>query len=195
MSDSENENPNQGDSSQSAEEISRQEALKKLSEMIVRNDTAMLVTTDASGVSRSCPMVNINENFDGDIYFLSEKGDEVVRRLASNENASVVIAEVSRGCYANITGTAEVSTDRKKAELLWNDKCRRYYGTSTPGEDVVVIRIDVVDAEYWDCSESFSRQVVRWVKRLTGGDSEALDVEHEKVDWVAEEFEKETIGS
>ncbi|QEG24963.1 pyridoxamine 5'-phosphate oxidase family protein [Mariniblastus fucicola] len=167
-------------------EPNRDEVIAKLTQFIVSNDTALLVTCGSDHVIRSRPMLNVNQNFTGSLYFLARSDDDVTRYLRENPQANVAISEPESGKYASLIGTADLSDDRKKAELLWTDRCVAWFGTKTPDPDTVVIEIDVEDAEYWDQNKSFGHSLAGMFSTLTGGQPGKMEVEHKKVDWAKE---------
>lgn len=174
------------------ETSSREVIIAKLTQIIVDNTTAMLATSGVDHVIRSRPMVNINKQFDGDLYFLHDTETSTCR-VDENPQVNVIISEPANGRFASLTGTAELFRDPKKTELLWNHDCEQYFGMSKPSDTIEVIKIDVQDAEYWDHNESLARRFTRLVKRITGS-TPSLDVQHDKVDWVEESIHSETAS-
>ena len=166
---------------QDTNETSRSTVIANLAELVANNETALLVTCGSDHVIRSRPMLNVNERFEGELYFLTHSGDDLVRAIKDNPRTNVSIAEPAS--YASITGSAEVKSNMKKAELLWNERCTQWFGMEKPSDKIVVIKIDVEDAEYWDQNQSLGYRFAGLFQTLTGGRPSQMDVSHEKVGW------------
>lgn len=72
---------------------------------------------------------------------------------------------------------------RQGNELIWNDRCVRWFGTDPPTDQIVGIKVDVEDAEYWEENLSLGHKLAGLFSSLTGGEPNQMDVRHDKVDW------------
>jgi general stress protein 26 len=162
-------------------EPNREEAIAQISDFIVQNETWMLSTSSDEGVIRSRPMLNVNKTFDGELYLLVNNGDQLLQEVKENRQASIAISEPGKSHYVSITGTAEQIDDAKKAELLWNDDCKKWFGAESPVEVITVVRFDVASAEYWDASKNLINQFTEF---FSASKTESLsDVTHKVIDW------------
>lgn len=155
----------------------RQKSIQSLTKLIEENDTALLVSCGSDHVIRSRPMVNINDHFEGDLYFVSENDGEACRSLIDNPQCNVSIAEPAEGRFASLTGTASVSENRQKLELLWNDACKKWFDCEQPHADLRLIKIEVTSAEIWVENQSLGSRIG---SLLSGA---GQDVAHSKIDW------------
>ncbi len=165
-----------------APDAARDNAISQASDFIIENKTWMLSTCGSDHVIRSRPMLNINEVFNGDLYFFVRQDDKVLRTICENPQVNIVISEPSNQRYASITGKAHASDDSKKSELLWNQQCVDWFESENPGDMAALIRVDVDDIEFWD---SHQLMLSRFGKLLTaaGPGLSENDIEHQKIDW------------
>jgi len=165
---------------------SRSEIIALITQLIVESKIALLASCGADHVIRSCPMLNINQQFDGDLFFIAQSGDNIVDRYRENPTANISLPGPDQERFASICGKATILDDAKKLELLWNDECTKFFGLDKPNQEFVLIKVDVTEAEYWNQNESLASRFKRLVRRITGGEPSVSDTCHEKVDWVEE---------
>ena len=163
-------------------ELTREEKLAKLREIVKAVDICMLTTVDEQGGLHSRPMSNNREvEFDGDLWFFtygsSHKGDEVGR--VPQVNAS--FADIDAKQYASLTGRAEVVRDRAKIEELWKPRLRAWFPEGVETPDIALLKVSAERAEYWDGSQSLIAHAVSLVSSLVKGEP-AHPGENEKID-------------
>ena len=164
-----------------SKELTREEKLSKLREMVKAVDICMLTTVDERGGLHSRPMSNNREvEFDGDLWFFtygsSHKVDEVGR--VPQVNAS--FADTDAQQYASLTGRAEVVRDRAKIEELWKPHLRAWFPEGVDTPDIALLKVSVERAEYWDASQSMVAHAVSLVSSLVTG-TPAQPGENEKI--------------
>lgn len=163
-------------------EMTKEDKLKKLREIVKAVDICMLTTNDERGDPHSRPMSNNREiEFDGDLWFFtygsSHKVDEVGR--VPKVNAS--FADIDAQQYASLTGRVEVVRDRAKIEELWKPHLRAWFPEGVETPDIALLKVTVERAEYWDGSQSIVAHAVSLVSSLVTGEPAQLG-ENEKID-------------
>lgn len=78
----------------------------------------MLTSVDADGRLVSKPMATQDVEFDGDIWFISERDSEKVRNITANPRVNVAYAK--NDAWVSVAGTASVVDDEAKLAELWN---------------------------------------------------------------------------
>jgi general stress protein 26 len=66
---------------------------------------------------------------------------------------------------------AEIVTDRTKIEELWNPIHKAWFPKGVDDPNLVLLKISVEQAEYWDSPSSTIVQVAGFVKALVTGES------------------------
>ncbi|HEX7175466.1 MAG TPA: pyridoxamine 5'-phosphate oxidase family protein [Pyrinomonadaceae bacterium] len=163
-------------------EMTQEDKLGKLREIVKAVDICMLTTIDERGDLHSRPMSNNGDiEFDGDLWFFtygaSHKVDEVGR--VPKVNAS--FADTDAQQYASLTGRAEVVRDRAKIEELWKPQLRAWFPEGVETPDIALLKMTVERAEYWDGSQSMVAHAVSLVSSLVTGKPAQLG-ENEKLE-------------
>ncbi len=150
-------------------EDKRQEAIKKLNDLINVIDFAMLTTVDTDGVLRSRPMSTQEAEFDGTLWFFTSDKTHKVEEIERDNRVNASYAEPEDNVYVSVSGTASISKDRAKMEELWNPILKAWFPEGLDDPNICLLRVDVEQAEYWDSPSSTLVQVVGFVKALATG--------------------------
>ncbi|MFC3039688.1 pyridoxamine 5'-phosphate oxidase family protein [Virgibacillus xinjiangensis] len=149
----------------------KQEEIETLRDLIKDIDTAMLTTATEEGlVSR--PMKTQEVEFDGDLWFFTKKETSKYEEIIHNQDVNVAYAGKS---YVSVRGRAEIVDDLDKKKELWSKVYEKIMQTSYDDPDVILIKVKVEAAEYWE-GGNFIKKVVFYYKRMTGQSSEATDI-------------------
>jgi general stress protein 26 len=155
----------------------RREAMENLAELIADVPVAMLTTCAPDGSLHSRPMVNINQHFQGELWFLTKSDDPKVQEIHDNPQLNIAFASPDTQRYVSVSGQGRCFQDRTRCELLWTRECERWFPNGLADENLSLIQIEVGHAEYWDAQQN---AMVRMAGMLTGGHS-SPEVKHEKL--------------
>ncbi len=148
-----------------------QEDLETIRELIKDIDTAMLTTVTEEGlVSR--PMKTQEVEFDGDLWFFTKKDTSKYEEILHDQDVNVAYVGKS---YVSIRGRTEIVEDLNKKKELWSKAYEKIMQTSYDDPNVVLIKVKVEAAEYWDTG-NLTKKVAYLYKRMTGQDSKSTDV-------------------
>lgn len=120
---------------------------------------AMLTTLDESGRMHSRPMMTQQTNFDGDLWFFTSVRSHKTLEVDWNRQVHLNYALPEKNKYVSITGTGEIVRSKQKAEELWNDVYRSWFPKGLSDPDLVLLRVEVDEAEYWESDTMASVQV------------------------------------
>lgn len=164
-----------------ARELTGPEGMKKIGELIGEIRFAMLTTLAPDGTFDSRPMATQKTEFDGVLWFLTAAASRKTGEIAENANVSLVYADPGNASYVTVKGHARVLDDRSKIRELWNAMYRAWFPGGEDDPNIRVLRVDVVEAEYWEASDS---KIVRGIKYLAAAATKgAVDVgEHGTID-------------
>jgi general stress protein 26 len=112
-------------------------------------DQAMLVTHGATTGLHARPMAIAGSEDDGSIWFITGADTPKVDEL---QRDSAILAVMQQNAKSmSIGGRAEIIRDRAKIQALWKETFRAWFkGKDDP--NIVLIRLNPVEAEYWDSS-------------------------------------------
>jgi general stress protein 26 len=160
-------------------EEKKQETLEKLKSIIKDVEVAMLTTID-DGVMRSRPMQTQKVEFDGDLWFFTSSQTHKAEEIEKDNRVNVSYAAPADNSYVSVSGTAEIVTDKAKMEELWNPILKAWFPKGLEEPNIVLLKIKIEQAEYWDTSSSSLVQAFGLLKSLVTG-KPANGGEHEKI--------------
>lgn len=159
----------------------QQHAIAVLAEMINSVPVMMLTVRLSDGSLRSVPVARVQSKFDGTVYLFADPAAETVAELQSPVQVNLSYADVSQCRYVSLSGEAEVVSDRKLAERLWNADYREWLPRGVQDPLHGLFRVTVQQAEYWDAAHSAMRQIGGLMKGLFTGTRPAVG-DHESID-------------
>ncbi len=157
----------------------REELIKKLNDLIEDIQVAMLTTNDGD-VLRSRPMQTQDFEFDGSLWFFTSSDTHKADELEKDNRVNVSYAEPSDNTYVSISGTGTLIKDRAKIDEYWSDIYKPWFPKGKDSPDLVLLKVAVEQAEYWDSSSNTIVQVAGFLKALATGES-ADGGENEKI--------------
>jgi general stress protein 26 len=132
----------------------RDAAIKKLAEFIGEIQIAMLTTTSADGSLRSRPMRTQRAKFDGQLWFFTSRESRKAEEIVRHPQVSLSYAGPDGHSYVWVSGRAELISDRKKADELWDERYREWFTIGPNDPHLAIIRVTVEQAEYWHAAAS-----------------------------------------
>lgn len=133
-------------------EMTREEAIRKIAALIAEVPVAMLTTTSSRGWLRSRPMVAQREPFDGELWFLTSRTAAKAGDVIDRRQVNVSYASPERDRYVSFGGIATLVDDRERIRTLWNDSVKPWFPRGVDDPDLVAIRVQAEEVEYWDPS-------------------------------------------
>ena len=131
-------------------EMTREEAIRKIGELIGQVPVAMLTTTSSRGWLRSRPMIAQSLPFDGDVWFLTSRTAAKAGDVRDRRQVNVSYASPELDCYVSIAGIATLVDDAERARELWNSSYEPWFPKGLTDPDIQLIRVQAEEAEYWD---------------------------------------------
>ena len=144
-------------------QLSGPEGMKKIGGLIEDIRFAMLTTAAPDGSFDSRPMATQKKEFDGTLWFLTAHDTEKVREISDDSHVTLVYADPSNAKYVTVKGKAFVNRDQAKIHELWNPMYKAWFPGGEEDPKINVLRVDVVEAEYWEASDS---KLIRSIKYL-----------------------------
>lgn len=157
----------------------RQESIKKLSDLIKDIEFAMLTTIDG-GHLRSRPMQTQDVEFDGDLWFFTSSKTHKTDEIEKDNRVNVSYAAPDSNTYVSVSGTAEIVKNREKIDEYWSDILKAWFPEGKDSPDLVLLKVKVEQAEYWDAPSSTIVQIAGFLKALATGER-AEGGENEKI--------------
>ena len=129
----------------------RTRCLEKIGELIGDVRIAMLTTTRRDGrlVSRPLYTVETARPFNGDLWFFVRATSHKADEIDGDPHVNLAYASPERNTYVSVSGRARLVDSRAKVAELWSPAMRAYFD-GPEDRDLVLLRVDVDGAEYWD---------------------------------------------
>ena len=113
-------------------------------------DLCMLTTHAGDGALHTRPTSNNGEvEFDGDLWFFSDRDSRKVKEIGKDPRVLVSFAEAERGIWLALEGRASIVTDAAKKRELWLEELERWFANGPEDESVVLIKVSAERAEHW----------------------------------------------
>lgn len=163
-------------------EHTRAENITKLNDLIKDIRIAMLTTQEPDGTLRSRPMATQQVAFDGDLWFFTYADSSKVAEVQHERHVNVSYAAPDDQRYISVSGTATLVHDRKKMEELWNPIFKAWFPKGLDDPNIALLKVDVIQAEYWDSPSGFVVQAIGFAKavatgqRYEGGETEKINL-------------------
>lgn len=143
-------------------EEKRTENIRQINEVLAGFEVAMLTTLQArDGSLHSRPMMYQNQPFDGSLWFFSKFSSAKVDEIRGGSQVNLSFASAEKQRYVSISGSAYVIRERMRMEALWDEKYRTWFPNGLDEPDLVLLRVDVVEAEVWDAKRKASGLSIR----------------------------------
>ena len=149
--------------------MDRSAAMEKLKELLKGINFAMLTTTTTNGPLRSRPMTILQAEGDEPLWFFTHAASQKLGEIAEHAEVNLSYMSDSGERYISISGTATVLQDRQKIRQLWNPIFKALYPGGADDPNLVLLQLDVHDAEYWDAPSSKMVQIAGFVKAVATG--------------------------
>lgn len=112
-------------------------------------DTCMLMTFTGDETPHARPMA-IAQRDGSTVWFVTGRDTPKIDELSSGRTAVITAQDSKRWLAA--TGTASTSDDQQRIEHLWSEPMKAWFPEGTQDSDLVALRVDLDDGEYWDVS-------------------------------------------
>jgi general stress protein 26 len=123
---------------------------RNLQDLIEDMDVAMMVTFSGGQKPHARPMQIAEVNDNGELYFATSMDSAKLRDIETDPQVMLIMQEGS--AYVSITGAAHTSTDRELIDRLWSEAWQVWFPEGKDDPNIVILRIEPEDAEYWDNS-------------------------------------------
>lgn len=145
------------------------EATEKLWDMIKDVGFAMMTTEDGDDL-RARPMVAVQKEFSGSLYFFTRASSHKVQEVEQDERVGVTYADPSKQDYVSLSGRARLVRERGTIDAHWQESLRTWFPKGKDDPDIAILKVDVTAAEYWDSPNSKMVHAYGYVKAVLTGE-------------------------
>ncbi len=132
------------------ENTDRSGSFVELRTLIEDIGVAMLTTRAADGTLHSRPMVALDAQRDGTLWFLTRRDSGKAVQIATNRWVNLAYAAPERDRYVSVSGTAVIVRDDRRVESLWTPACAEWLPGGPRDPNLVLVRVTVNEAKRWN---------------------------------------------
>jgi general stress protein 26 len=152
----------------------KQEAIKKLKEMVEEVRICMFATIDNEYKLSSRPMASLQVDEEGNIWFFTNEYSGKVNDVSRDNTVYLLYAHPGKNTYVHVKGTCTVLEDRNKVEELWNPAMKVWFPEGKDDPKLCMLKVDSEEASYWDSSSNKLVVFARMLKTLVTGDQPSM---------------------
>lgn len=130
---------------------------------------AMLTTLDDDDTLVARPMTTVQKEFSGSLWFFASRSMPPALSVELDGTVGVQYTDHGSDTYVSLSGDASLEHDRARMEALWSPMTKAWFPKGLDDPDLVMIRVDVHKAEYWDTKESKPVQLFKMAKAAVTG--------------------------
>ena len=161
--------------------IVNERAIQNILGIINRVTVAMLTTAEADNNLHSRPLATLRTtDFSGFLWFFTAADSLKIAEIREHREVSLSYSDPVHHCYASISGKGTVIRDPEKMAERWNPLVKIWFPDGLDDPNLVLLKISVDKAEYWDASGSTAQRLAAFSKALTTGNAGDIG-EHEKL--------------
>jgi general stress protein 26 len=149
--------------------MSTENQTKKLFELIGKCRMCMLTTVDSEGHLRSRPMANQQDYPDQNLWFFTDKKSVKVSEIGYQPAVNLSYSDPDTNRYVSISGRAAVVKDKKLMKKFWNPVYQAWFPEGLADPSIILLKVKIDQAEYWDSPASFAVQLFGAAKALFTG--------------------------
>jgi general stress protein 26 len=143
--------------------------LSRLAELIGDAEIAMLATEDADGTLKSRPLMTLQMDEAGRLWFFTELSTRKVGEMDQHRKVNLSYADVTRQFFVSVSGRVRMLRDPDKARELWTQRLKPWFPSGLDDPDLGLLEVTVEQAEYWDVPAS---RMQRLFGLTAGGEGE-----------------------
>ena len=132
------------------EHMSKEEAAKKIAGLVKGIRIAMFTTVDPEGHLHARPMATQEAEFDGTVWFFTQRSTEKIDEFQHNANVNVAYSQPNDQVYVSLAGRASQVDDQAKKKELWSPALKAWFPKGLDDPQLTLIKVDAHSAEYWD---------------------------------------------
>jgi len=132
-------------------DLSGQEAVKKIKEIVDQAQNCFFCTAVAVSGSNGARPMNVRQvDEEGNLWFLGANDSHMNLELAQDPAVKLFLQGSAHSDFLQLDGRASVSTDRSKIEELWEPVIKTWFTGGIDDPRITVIKVSPTGGYYWD---------------------------------------------
>ncbi len=115
----------------------------------------MLVThDDLEEKLRGRPMSLVQDEYDGTLYFFTNRTDAKSYEIKHNREVCLTFADRDEQTYVSLSGKANLTEDRTLIDLYWNKWVSAWFPKGKDDPSLAMLEIKIESGEHWKSDEN-----------------------------------------
>ena len=153
---------------------------EKLRDIINDIKVAMFVTSEGELQLRARPMFTVDIDSNHNIWFFTNDDSGKVAEIINDHHVNLTYACPDDGKYLSVSGRANLIDDSKRKHELFSYFNKAWFPQGADDPNLLLIKVDPSDAEYWDTSGNSLVQLFKIAKAIAKEETYEGG-EHEKI--------------
>lgn len=157
---------NKNQPEENKENLSEEEALLKIKELIKKSETCFFCTSDGTGPSKGVRPMSIQEVDDaGNLWIFCANDSNTAEEVKKDAQVKLYFQGTKHSDFLYLGAAAEIVEDKQKIKALWTPFLKTWF---TEGEDdprIALLKVTPSAGYYWDNKHG---NVVAGIKILVG---------------------------
>ena len=151
---------------QNHQDLSGQEAVNKIQELVKKGQTCFFCTVAGSNGSSAARPMNVRQvDEEGNLWFLSASDSHQNMELALDSSVRLYFQGSDHSDFLQLNGKATISRDKVKIGELWEFVIKTWFTEGVDDPRITVIKVAPSEGYYWDNKHG---NTVAGVKMLIG---------------------------
>lgn len=159
----------------------QRDEVNKLREMIEDIKIAMLTTVHADGRLRSRPMMALEMDKDGALWFFTNRIGDKSEAIAEHSEVNLSYSNPDKQKFVSVTGDASLVDDRVKIKELWSPFALAWFPQGVDDPNLALLKVEIAGAQYWDVKSSTLVEIIGYVKAALTGESYGKSIGEELI--------------
>lgn len=137
------------------EDLEKQEALKKLTELVKEVKICMFATIGQDQSLYSRPMQTIDVDEHGNLWFFTNEYSGKVDDVTKNYTVYLMYSHPGQNSYLHVKGECTLINDKEKMKELWSPVVKAWFPKGVEDPALALLKVETSEASYWDGSSKF----------------------------------------
>lgn len=151
--------------------LEKQEALKKLTELVDEVKICMFATIHEDYTLSSRPMQTIKADDNGSLWFFTNEYSGKVDDVSKDNAVYLMYSHPGKNTYLHVKGKCSITNDKDKMEELWSPVVKAWFPKGLEDPALALLKVDTDEASYWDGSSSKLVVFYKMIKAIAKGET------------------------
>ncbi len=141
----------------------------------------MFTTMCKDNQLRGRPMTTCEVEEDGFLWFFTSINSKLIDDLIEQDNVNISYTDMSKNIFISVKGQAILVRSKTKIEQFWNPLAKAWFPKGFKDPDLVLVKIQVNQAEIWDSGSSKIVILAKILKAIVTGEEYKDEAAHQVI--------------